>query len=241
MAYTQGPQPGPGYGAPPNPTDITGKRVVAFLIDCIIFGAGIGVLFVLAVILTAVADLFAFMFFFVWLIAVVGFFAFMMFFEMKDGRTIGKRTQKIKVIRLDGQPMDTRTAFIRNISRYVDGIIWLGYINALTDSTRHQRLGDMWAKTLVVDENYQGTGAELAPGSGFLAGLAGGGAAPAGSPPGGVPYAQPHQSPAQQAYRPQTQPPTQQPPAYQPPPQPHNAPPVPPQQAPPPATPTPPH
>jgi len=58
---------------------------------------------------------------------------------------------RIKVVREDGRPIDMNQALTRNILRIIDGFI--GYLIGailIWRSDKKQRLGDRWAKTVVV-------------------------------------------------------------------------------------------
>ncbi len=88
-----------------------------------------------------------------------------------NGRTVGKRAMGIRVIDIDGGPIDIRRAFLRNLLRVVDmmpfvplsgAAIDLPLFGALTISSiglicilftkRMQRLGDLAAGTMVIDD-----------------------------------------------------------------------------------------
>ena len=133
---------------------VTGRRVVATIIDAIIFsiaysifaaifgttpksqsgldfarlstGAGLG-----------------------WLLLVVLYYLLM---EGYHGRTVGKMVTGIRVVsEATGRPPGLGGAAIRTVLRIVDGLIsyLVGFIIVLSSSKR-RRLGDMAAKTLVV-------------------------------------------------------------------------------------------
>ncbi len=81
------------------------------------------------------------------------FWGYFIFWEtVWSGRTPGKRLARIRVIRDSGHPVDFRTAFVRNVLRYVD-FLPVGYgVGALTMflSRDSKRLGDYAAGTIVV-------------------------------------------------------------------------------------------
>jgi uncharacterized RDD family membrane protein YckC len=82
-------------------------------------------------------------------------FAMLLYFSLMEaytGRTIGKRWLNIRVIKVDGSPMDLKSALIRNAMRIVDIAFNSGLVGALAIwiSPNNQRLGDMAAKTLVI-------------------------------------------------------------------------------------------
>ena len=69
-----------------------------------------------------------------------------------DGQTLGKRTQKIKVVRVDGHPFSLSDLLLRSLLLLVDFLFTLGGLAALLIFTtdRRQRLGDMAAGTTVI-------------------------------------------------------------------------------------------
>ena len=69
-----------------------------------------------------------------------------------DGQTIGKRSQKIKVVRVDGNPISLSDLLLRSLLLVMDYLFTLGALGALLISTtdRRQRLGDMAAGTTVI-------------------------------------------------------------------------------------------
>lgn len=88
---------------------------------------------------------------------VLGVFSFILYIgyytylEGSRGQTIGKMITRIKVVREDGMPIDMNQALTRNILRIIDGFI--GYLIGailIWRSDKKQRLGDRWAKTVVV-------------------------------------------------------------------------------------------
>jgi uncharacterized RDD family membrane protein YckC len=71
-----------------------------------------------------------------------------------NGRTPGKRLQRLRVVRTDGQPVTWAPVLVRNLIRIID---WLpGYYVAgavlILLTKRSQRLGDLAAGTIVVRE-----------------------------------------------------------------------------------------
>jgi uncharacterized RDD family membrane protein YckC len=80
-------------------------------------------------------------------------FGYFFILENATGQTLGKKSMNIKVIAVEG-PLTTQKVAIRTILRVVDGFPWiipnlLGTVVAAT-SSKHQRIGDMAASTLVV-------------------------------------------------------------------------------------------
>lgn len=69
-----------------------------------------------------------------------------------DGRTLGRRATGLRLVTVDGGPVGFVAAAVRNIVRLVDflpAFYSVGAIVALA-TTRHQRLGDLAAGTVVV-------------------------------------------------------------------------------------------
>ena len=79
------------------------------------------------------------------------YIAYYTYLEGTRGQTIGKMITKIKVVREDGRPIDMEQAFKRNILRVIDGFFayLIGAI-LIWRSDKQQRLGDTYAKTVVV-------------------------------------------------------------------------------------------
>ena len=87
--------------------------------------------------------------------AFVTFFAYDIAFEVRaSGRTIGKRAVGLRVVKVDGRPVDFRASAVRNLLRIVDSIpgVYLVAIICVFVTKRNQRLGDLAAGTLVVRE-----------------------------------------------------------------------------------------
>ncbi len=143
-----------------------GTRSIAFLLDLLI--RGLFVLFVFVMILLfskyipaldpsgLLSDLsekwlWAFGFL-VYGILDLGYF--LVFEALWSGQTPGKRMQKLRVIRTDGQPIGWLESAIRNILRAVDllaSIYPIGLI-VIFLSQRSQRIGDYAAGTIVIIE-----------------------------------------------------------------------------------------
>ena len=96
-----------------------------------------------------------------WLLAVlavvvfVTYWGYFIFGEVfRNGRTPGKRRQRIRVVRLDGSRIGVLESVIRNVVRLVDilpGTYAVG-VTAMLFSRQGQRLGDMAAGTVVIAE-----------------------------------------------------------------------------------------
>jgi uncharacterized RDD family membrane protein YckC len=238
------------------PADL-GKRIIAAIVDyAIIVGLSVAVWiiwFIVMLVLSRVPGLGALLSLVIWLALFAISFLYKPYFEVtKDGQTIGKRMQGIKVVKDDGTPVDWGAALLRQLLLSLLGIIEL--IVVLVQSDR-RRLGDMVAHTMVVDASagaLPGYAGGTQPSYGYAAQHSGQvgqqqgyGAGYATQPTAQVaPYApspQPQQpqpptppaGPPQAPAYPQPVPP--QAPASQPP-QPQAPPPAPPQAPPPPAT-----
>ena len=72
---------------------------------------------------------------------------------LRKGQTPGKQTQKIRVIRTNGQPAGLAPVVVRNLIRIVDVFLlpFLALISIVV-TRRGQRLGDLAAGTMVVRE-----------------------------------------------------------------------------------------
>ncbi|HWE84632.1 MAG TPA: RDD family protein [Terracidiphilus sp.] len=142
-----------------------GSRFVAVLIDTLIWGAGLFVLFLLFVILSpsiressrisyqwAVAIVLFLVFLFNW-----GYFT--LFEAFWNGRTPGKKIARIRVIQRSGRPIGLVESMARNFVRYVDGLpgFYVVGVVSMFVTRQHQRLGDLAAGTLVVRDREQET------------------------------------------------------------------------------------
>jgi uncharacterized RDD family membrane protein YckC len=105
------------------------------------------------------------------------------------GKTPGKAMLGIQVVNAEGQPPGVGRAALRSILYIVDGfpiyvLPLVGFITALS-TERNQRVGDMVASTFVVDKNFAGSPAgQVGPGAGQFGAPPGAGYGP---PPTGVP------------------------------------------------------
>ena len=141
------------YAAASPTVRVTGRRVVATLIDAVLFGI-VNAVFVSAfgaedattgfdlTTLSAGGS--------IWLLVIV--LLYYVLGEAFLGRTVGKLVTGIRVVdaQTGGRP-GVLSALVRTLLRIVDG--FFGYLVALivvVNSDRRRRLGDMAAKTLVV-------------------------------------------------------------------------------------------
>ena len=101
------------------------------------------------------------------LVAFLVLFGYHVLFEtLGSGRTPGKRSAGIRVVRQDGGPIGFLASVIRNTIRLVDflpALYGVGIV-AIVASARNQRLGDMAAGTLVVREQAGGARAPMGVG-----------------------------------------------------------------------------
>jgi uncharacterized RDD family membrane protein YckC len=65
--------------------------------------------------------------------------------------SIGKVICGLRVVKLDGRPVNMQAAFLRSLAYYVDGLFFgLVALHSMEKSVLRQRYGDVWAKTVVV-------------------------------------------------------------------------------------------
>jgi uncharacterized RDD family membrane protein YckC len=144
------------YAPAPAAVDVhvTGRRIVATIIDGIVLGlilSGFRHLFGLPPASrdvigvagpTGRADL-------LWLVVTAAYYVVL---EGYFGRTLGKLITGIRVIReADGRVPGLGPAFLRTVLRLIDGFAsYLVALIVVVNSSRRRRLGDMAADTLVV-------------------------------------------------------------------------------------------
>ena len=135
-----------------------GSRFIALLVDYLIWGAGLLVLIILALITLPAMHAFN-----VksaqWAEAIVIFTVFLfnwgyftLFEAFWNGRTPGKRVARIRVIQRSGRSIGLLESMARNLVRYVDQLPFFYAVGVITMfvTSQHQRLGDLAAGTLVV-------------------------------------------------------------------------------------------
>ena len=158
MSYTP-PPAGGGYSAagagdvPANLADPV-KRIVAALIDGGIVVAIIIVVIILAALLGNVSGGLAALVLIVGYIAAFAFSIYnMVVTQGNTGQTIGKKMQGIKVVgEATGQPLGVGGAFIRYlVHSFIDGICFAGYIYGFFINPKRQTVGDIVAKSYVVN------------------------------------------------------------------------------------------
>ena len=128
-----------------------GSRMIAWLIDSLIQSAilipiliGVGTGDISSMV--EIVVIYAVLFLIVW-----AYYPLFEFFG--QGRTPGKRAQRLRVVRTDGQPAGGAAILVRNLIRIVDVMLlpFLAVISMLVTS-RAQRLGDLAAGTMVIRE-----------------------------------------------------------------------------------------
>lgn len=85
------------------------------------------------------------------LLILAGYCAYYILFEWLTGASPGKRLLKLRVVMMDGSPVDASAAFIRNLIRPLDSMFFylVGFIFVVMTRS-NQRIGDKAAKTLVI-------------------------------------------------------------------------------------------
>jgi uncharacterized RDD family membrane protein YckC len=191
------------------PTQVVGRRVVAFIIDGLIVGAisaitwyaltkdvGAGSCSGGGVTINGHCHGFTSSGNRVGWIAINAIVGIGIYWVMQGltGKTPGKAIMGIKVVNAEGKPPGIWKAFLRYLLWIVDDFPYIiplltGFIAALT-SQRNQRVGDMVAGTFVVDKNAVAAfagGAPPAPQPAFAGQAVGGGGGGYGPPPSGAP------------------------------------------------------
>jgi uncharacterized RDD family membrane protein YckC len=149
--------------APPAPisavrTDVTGKRIVAAIIDIVL----LALLFIVMGLLfgdtqsssgddgsSVEINLSGGPF----IAYVVLSFAYYFVLELITGQTIGKKIMKLRVAMLNGSPLAAGPVAIRTVLRIIDGlpVLYLVGFISIVASKEKQRIGDMAAGTVVVE------------------------------------------------------------------------------------------
>ncbi|MEW7278382.1 RDD family protein [Aquimarina sp. 2201CG1-2-11] len=128
-----------------------GERILAYLIDIVIIIAYfIMMIFILEAIAVELKDQWAIML----ILGLPPFMYFLLWETFWDGKTPGKATMKIKVVRLDGSRPAFSNYLIRWLLRLLDISLAFGGVAVVTIlmNGRGQRLGDMAAGTTVISE-----------------------------------------------------------------------------------------
>ncbi len=131
-----------------------GERILAYLIDLLIFMAYfIAVFLIIGALDIDMGDQWA-----IWLIlGLPPFLYFLLWETFWDGKTPGKAAMKIKVVRLDGSRPAFSNYLIRWLLRLLDISLASGGVAvvAILLGGRGQRLGDMAAGTTVISERQR--------------------------------------------------------------------------------------
>lgn len=71
--------------------------------------------------------------------------------ETKSGQTVGKKMMRIKVVSIDGSPITRKQAIYRDFAKVYFELTLTIPLLYIFMNEKHQRLGDKWAKTLVIE------------------------------------------------------------------------------------------
>ena len=129
-----------------------GSRMIALLVDLLIQAPVVIGIAVAAAVSGGDSVAANVIYLFVLFAVLWGYFPF--FEGLWQGRTPGKRSQSLRVVRTDGQPVTFRHVLVRNLVRIVDAIpgnYAVGVV-CVALSKRSQRLGDLAAGTIVIRE-----------------------------------------------------------------------------------------
>ena len=133
------------------------KRIIAAVVDLVILAVVGGILMLIFGAPLALTGDFAAMMAagsVAWLVTALISLAYFVYFEGTTGQTLGKKMVNIKVVmQKSGRQLEYADALVRNILRIIDflpAFYILGLI-LIAVSENKQRLGDMAAKTIVVE------------------------------------------------------------------------------------------
>lgn len=85
------------------------------------------------------------------IVILVVYHSYYVLFESESGQTPGKKVLGLRVVTLEGGRITRRQALIREVLRwYVDIIFFLPAFISIYSTVRRQRVGDIFAKTMVV-------------------------------------------------------------------------------------------
>ena len=83
---------------------------------------------------------------------VIFWFVYFVIIEGIYGGTIGLLGFNLKVINVDGRDISLRNSLKRHLLDFIEiGLLGIPAIISIKNSDKYQRLGDMWANTIVVD------------------------------------------------------------------------------------------
>jgi uncharacterized RDD family membrane protein YckC len=131
-----------------------GSRMIATVIDTAIqAAAGIGL--TIAFVVSGSSDSTPYLVIYLVLMFLIVWGYFPLFEGLWNGRTPGKRAQRLRVIQDNGQPLTLGPLLVRNLVRLVDFLPANYAVGALTIllTRKSQRLGDLAAGTIVVREH----------------------------------------------------------------------------------------
>jgi uncharacterized RDD family membrane protein YckC len=140
-----------------------GSRFIAVLVDTVIwFVALLVIILLISFVGPAIAAFNRLSY--QWTVALVIFLIFLfnwgyftLFEAFWNGRTPGKKIAKIRVIQKSGRPIGLFESMARNFIRYIDQFPSFYVVGVITMfvTKQHQRLGDLAAGTLVVQDREQ--------------------------------------------------------------------------------------
>ena len=81
-------------------------------------------------------------------------FLYYLILEWKLGATLGKLAFGLRVVKINGEPLDLKSSFVRNILRIIDILpfFYLIGVMSMLISRSNQRLGDVLANTIVIEK-----------------------------------------------------------------------------------------
>lgn len=129
------------------------KRIFAYIIDTLIQGGIVGVLFFFLSFLASADMLSQTVMIILMVIISLPFIFYHFLFEVfNEGQSPGKRALHIKVVSENGERASVTQYFLRWILRFIDFTILSGLVALIVAASnkKHQRVGDLVAKTLVI-------------------------------------------------------------------------------------------
>ena len=129
-----------------------GRRLVATIVDAIIigilFGVISGIFFIQQDPMPESVELLGTRNIASFLISIVYYAAL----EATTGATIGKRLLGLRVVMVDGTPVDWTSSIIRNVLRIIDFLPVFYLLGAIFvwSTEKNQRIGDLGANTVVI-------------------------------------------------------------------------------------------
>jgi uncharacterized RDD family membrane protein YckC len=123
---------------PANRKELDSKRVLARLIDIVVIAVPAAVIYALV----------GGPNFELWLLFVAGELSYLFMLEATVGQTLGKQLMGLKVTRVDGSPAGIPAVATRTVFRVLDDNL-LGLLVMVLSGKRRQRIGDLFASTVV--------------------------------------------------------------------------------------------